>query len=90
MGNIKYDRTVALLLFVALAVSFILCMVSDLRLSAALNQSGLELAATAGMVGLGYSWLIGHGLHGAAVVAVPLFFLARPISSLPLSGLPDA
>jgi hypothetical protein len=66
MGNITYDRTVAILLFLALASSFIICIFSDLRLSAALNQSGITMIATASSVDLGFSWLIGHGLHGAA------------------------
>lgn len=68
-------------LFIALVVSFALCVASDLRFSATLYQAGIILPSTSGFITLGMSWLLGHGLHGAAVVAVPLFFLTRSNSA---------
>jgi hypothetical protein len=54
-----------------------LCVFSDLSFGAALDQAGVAQLTTISTVTLGISWLVGHGLHGAAVVAVPLFFLTR-------------
>lgn len=67
----------AWVLSAALAISFVLCVGSDLSFSITLERAGLALSETAGFLALGMSWIVGHGLHGAAVVAVPLFFLAR-------------
>ncbi len=75
MNSLLHDRWVAWVLSAALAVSFALCVGSDLRFSITLNQAGVVLPGTAGFLALGLSWLIGHGLHGAAVIAVPIFFL---------------
>jgi hypothetical protein len=77
MNSLLHDRWVAWFLSAALAISFALCVGSDLRFSITLNQAGVVLPETAGFLALGMSWLVGHGLHGTAVVAVPTFFLAR-------------
>lgn len=77
MNGVHRDRWLAGFLSAALAVSFILCVVSDLSFSAALDQAGVVLPTSAGIMTLGISWLLGDGLHGAAVVAVPFFFLTR-------------
>lgn len=77
MNRLLHDRWVAWVLSAALAVSFVLCVGSDLSFSITLNQAGLVLSETAGFLALGMSWIVGHGLHGAAVIAVPLFFLAQ-------------
>lgn len=77
MSGFLHDRWVAWVLSVALAVSFVLCVGSDLSFSITLDQAGLVPSETAGFLALGMSWIVGHGLHGAAVVAVPLFFLAQ-------------
>ncbi|MGB3715355.1 MAG: hypothetical protein WA996_13075 [Candidatus Promineifilaceae bacterium] len=77
MNGVLRDRWLAGVLSAALAVSFILCVVSDLSFGAALDQAGVAQQTTTGTVALGISWLVGHGLHGAAVVAVPFFFLTR-------------
>lgn len=77
MNGLLHDRWVVWVLSAALAISFVLCVGSDLGFSITLNQAGLALSETAGFLALGMSWIVGHGLHGAAVVAVPLFFLAQ-------------
>jgi hypothetical protein len=77
MIGLLHDRWVGWVLSAALAVSFVLCVGSDLSFSITLERAGLALSETAGFLALGMSWILGHGLHGAAVVALPLFFLAR-------------
>jgi hypothetical protein len=77
MNDLRRDRWLAAVLFAPLALSFVLCIASDLGFSATLNQAGTVLPATGRFIGLGISWLVGHGLHGAAVFAVPIFILAR-------------
>ena len=77
MNDLRRDRWLAAVLFAPLAVSFVLCIASDLGFSATLDQAGIALPATGGFIGLGISWLIGHGLHGAAVFVVPIFFMAH-------------
>lgn len=76
MNGLLHDRWVAWILSVALAISFVLCVGSDLSFSITLNQAGVVLSETAGILALGLSWLVGHGLHGAAA-AVPLFILVQ-------------
>lgn len=77
MNSLLRDRWAAGVLSAALVVSFALCVSSDLRFSATLTEAGLVLPASAGTITLGLSWLLGHGLHGAAALAVPVLFLAR-------------
>jgi hypothetical protein len=86
MNDLRRDRWLAAVLFVPLAASFVLCVASDLGFSAALNQAGIILPATGGFIGLGITWLIGHGLHGAAVFTVPIFFMIRSRTSAGESG----
>ncbi len=81
MNGLLHDRWVAGALSAALIVSFILCVISDLGFSATLKEAGVVLPVSTGIIALGVSWLVGHGLHGAAVIAVPLFFLAREKSA---------
>ncbi|HET6443018.1 MAG TPA: hypothetical protein VFI27_00435 [candidate division Zixibacteria bacterium] len=75
MNDTYYSRWLAYSLSAALAVSFVLCVASDLSFSATLDKADLVLPATTGIIALGISWLVGHGLHGAAVIAVPFFFV---------------
>lgn len=81
MKDLRNDRWLAGVLFFALVVSFLLCVASDLRFSALLNDMGRKLPVSAGSLSLGLSWIIGHGLHGAAVIAVPIFVLRRDNSA---------
>jgi hypothetical protein len=56
---------------VAAAVSFALCVVSDLGMSLTHEQASTGLAWA-------LAWLAGHGLHGAVVVLLPLaYFLTQ-------------
>lgn len=82
MNGEQRDLWLARVLFIALSVSFALCVASDLSFSVTLYQPGIILPSTASFITLGISWLLGHGLHGAAVAAVPLFFLPRGNSAI--------
>jgi hypothetical protein len=55
MNSLLHDRWVAWVLSVALAISFVLCVSSDLSFSITLNRSGLVLPETAGFLTLGMS-----------------------------------
>lgn len=63
-------------LFVALALSFVLCIVAGIGLGPALNQAENVLKTESAQAALGIFWLLGHGLHGAAVVVLPFLLLA--------------
>lgn len=71
------DRLLAAVLSAALVVSFTLCIISDLSFSATLNEARIVLPASTGIIALGMSWLVGHGLHGAATIVLPSLFFAR-------------
>jgi len=77
MNGMLHDRWIAWVISATLFVSFALCVVSDLRFSASVNEAGVALPVSAGIMAMGVSWLLGHGLHRAAVIAVPAFFLVR-------------
>lgn len=77
MNGLLDDRWVAGVLSSGLVVSFNLCVISDLGYGATLNETGVVLPASNGITALGTSWLVGCGLHEAAVIAGPLFYLAR-------------
>lgn len=64
------SRVRALLLFLmaATAISFALCVFSDVRMSSTHVALSDELAVA-------LAWLAGHGLHGAVVVLLPVMYL---------------
>lgn len=62
-------------LMVAAVISFGLCVVSDVRMSSTHVSLPDELAVAV-------AWLLGHGLHGAIVVLLPVaHFLVRQRSA---------
>jgi hypothetical protein len=73
-------RALFLFLIVAAALSFGLCVFSDVRMSSTHVPLPDELAVAV-------AWLAGHSLHGAIVVLLPYayFFLSRASTS----ALPD-
>lgn len=80
--DMNINRQTAVFLFLPLFLSFVPCVGRELSFSAILNQTGMLSPATAVFLALGVAWLLGHGLHGAAVIAVPLFFLVRDMQAI--------
>ena len=70
-------RRLAGLLFLMLAASFLYCIVDNIILGAQSpgTTDGLT-ATTVANVGA-ILWLIGHGIHGAAVIALPAMVWRR-------------
>ena len=62
MNGMLHDRWIAWVISATLFVSFALCVVSDLRFSASVNEAGVALPVSAGIMTMGVSWLLGHGL----------------------------
>lgn len=64
-------QLLAFLLFVILTATFLWCIVDNIVTSTPTslteNHGQASLVVASGML-----WLIGHGLHGAAALAVPL------------------
>lgn len=75
MRSLNKLRIFAVLLFVVLALSFLWCAVDDIVRSAPTTQSAALATVSATTLLFGFLWLVGHGVHGAAVVAVPFMFL---------------
>lgn len=61
-------RALFAFLMVAAVISFGLCVVSDVRMSSTHLSLPDELAVA-------LAWLLGHGLHGAIVVLLPVAYL---------------
>ena len=70
-------RRPAEVLFIALLASFIFCVASNMGFSSTLRRAGISSPSTSVLLASGLVWLLGHGLHGAGVVALPLFILTR-------------
>lgn len=71
-------RGLFLLLMVAAGVSFALCLASDVQMSIGHTSLLDEMA-------IAVAWLVGHGLHGALVVLLPVAYLLWQ-HSLPETG----
>lgn len=61
-------RLLFLFLFFAAVISFLLCVVSDVRMSMTHKQ-------IAGEIGWALAWLAGHSLHGGIVALLPVVYL---------------
>ena len=70
-------RLLAVLLFLALALSFLWCIVDDIVTSAEATKTGYATPVTAVTITGGILWLVGHGIHGAAVVGIPVLLSRR-------------
>ena len=70
-------RWLAGLLFLALAGTFLWCIIDNIILGA--QPSGLANGSTVTAVAIlgAVFWLVGHGIHGAAVIALPVMILRR-------------
>lgn len=61
-------RRLFYLLMVAAGVSFTLCLTSDVQMS-------FGHISLPGEMAVAVAWLVGHGLHGAVVVLLPVAYL---------------
>lgn len=80
----KHDqrlRALFIFLMVAATISFMLCVISDVRMSSTHVPLPDELAVA-------LAWLVGHGLHGAIVVLLPAVYLlvGRSLTLAPAHG----
>ncbi len=78
-------RALAVTLFIALTVSYALCIAGDLLLGWTMYQAwmpllpGLTWPLTFGGFLIGLLWLVGYSLYIAALIALPYNYLAtRP------------
>jgi hypothetical protein len=76
-------RPLAITLFVALSVSFVLCIVGDLLFGWTMYVAwapllpGFAWPLTAGGFLIGLLWLVGYSLYGAALIVFPYNYLIR-------------
>jgi hypothetical protein len=70
-------RLLALLLFVTLILSFLWCMIDNILHSASVTQIGNTGPVSTALVLEGFFWLVGHGMHGAAVFVLPAMLIER-------------
>lgn len=70
-------RLLALILFLALTLSFLWCIVDNILASAEMAKTEAMIPVTAVTIAGGMLWLVGHGIHGAAVIALPALCLRR-------------
>lgn len=77
MGILNKPRLLASLFFIILALSFLWCIIDNILYSAQLAQTGTVIQVSTRTILTGYLWLIGHGIHGAAVIALPIMLWLR-------------
>lgn len=65
-------QLLAFLLFVILTATFLWCIVDNIVTSTQTSLTENHGQASFVVVASGMLWLIGHGLHGAAALAVPI------------------
>lgn len=73
MKNISESgkRWAAALLFLALAASFVWCIVDNIVMSAQAPGTVTETTVMTTTIIGAILWLVAHGVHGAAVIALP-------------------
>lgn len=71
MHQKQHRRILALFLLVTLALSFLWCIVDNVLSGAAVAKTGTGVAVPAVAITRGVLWLVGHGVHGAAVIVLP-------------------
>jgi len=69
-------QLLAFLLFVILTATFLWCIVANIVTSTQTSLTENHDQASLVVVATGMLWLIGHGVHGAAALAVPLMILS--------------
>ena len=70
-------RLLASLLFVVLLLSFLWCILDNVFQSTTNIHAGNSGPVSAALVLEGFLWLVGHGIHGAAVFALPALLIQR-------------
>jgi hypothetical protein len=76
-------RPLAITLFVALSVSYVLCIAGDLLFGWTMYVAwapllpGFAWPLTAGGFLIGLLWLVGYSLYGAALIVFPYNYLIR-------------
>lgn len=73
----QHSRLFAVILFLVLAVSYLWCIVDNILTSAEMAKAGGEIEVTAVVLFSAIVWLIGHGIHGAAFIALPILLWSR-------------
>ena len=70
-------RLLALVSFLVLVITFLWCILENIATSAELAKAGVVMPVTSITVLTGLFWLIGHGVHGVAAMALPIFIFHR-------------
>ena len=76
-------RAVTITLLLALAVSYVLCILGDLLFGWTMYETWMPLLPgftwplTAGGFLIGLLWLVGYSIYGAAILVLPYNYLIR-------------
>lgn len=70
-------RLLALISFLVLMFTFLWCIVENIVTSTDMAKAGIAMPVTIVTVLTGLLWLIGHGIHGVAAIALPVFILHK-------------
>ena len=73
-----FHLLIALGVFLVLLLTFFWCIVDNILTGAEMANAGFVTSVTAVTIIGALLWLSGHGLHGAAVIALPALILRRP------------
>lgn len=65
------------LLFLGMALSFLWCILENIVTGVRITNTGNSTYVSVSTIVSGYFWLIGHGLHGAAVFIIPSLYWRR-------------
>ena len=68
----QHSRLFAVILFLVLAASYLWCIVDNILSSAEMAKAGVETEVTAVVILSAILWLVAHGIHGAASIALPV------------------
>lgn len=76
-------RAVTITLLLALAISYVLCILGDLLFGWTMYETWMPLLPgftwplTAGGFLIGLLWLVGYSIYGAAILVLPYNYLIR-------------
>ena len=73
----QHSRLLGVILFLLLAVSYLWCIVDNIVSSADMTNVGGWAEVTAVVLFSAIVWLIGHGIHGAAFIVLPILLWSR-------------
>lgn len=77
MPKKQFSYLLVLSVFFVLLLTFLWCIAANIFRGADMAEAGIVMPVTAVTILGGVLWLIGHGLHGAAVIALPALILRR-------------